>query len=123
MLNISELLDDPDFIQPINFGITTKTLSGETIQWKVYNNTCVQSAGGAALQRLDVGERTKDIQDVFTKEDFPLKNGDYMEYKGKKYRCITEDNFDDYGYYNGLFMLYSGAQDNTLPTPDPWGDV
>lgn len=120
MLNIRENLLDPDFIQPIEFGIVTTTMQGETVEWKTHNNTCVQSASGAVLQRLLEAERTKPSYDVFTLDSFPLKNGDYMMYKGQKYRCVTQDNFDDYGYYNGIFQLYSGAQDIENPTPDPW---
>lgn len=120
MLNIRENLLDPDFIQPIEFGIVTRSLDGESVEWLVHENTCIQSASGAPLQRLPELERSKPSYDVFTLDTFPLKNGDYLKYKGQTYRCVTQDNFEDYGYYNGIFQLYSGAQDTENPTPDPW---
>ena len=120
MLNIRENLLDPDFIQPIEFGIVTRSLNGESVEWLVHENTCIQSASGAPLQRLPELERSKPSYDVFTLDTFPLKNGDYLKYKGKTYRCVTQDNFDDYGYYNGLFQLYSGAQVKPDDDLDPY---
>jgi len=116
MLDISELLDDEDFIQTVEFGIVTQSTddSGgplETEQRDSHPNTNVQPASGASLQRLPEGERTKDVQQVFTKSSFPLKNGDYMYYDGKKYRCTTEENWSKYGYYDALFIRYEGSQE------------
>lgn len=108
MLDISELLDDPDFVQSIIFEHGT------------HPNTCVQPASGNALQRLPEGERSKPSYQVFTKSNFPIKNGDIMFYKGEKYRCVTDENWSDYGYYDGIFQLYSGAQEINHGGFDPW---
>lgn len=121
MLNISELLGDPFFIQTVEFGIITRDITGETESKATHKNTNVQPASGDTLERLAEGERSKPTMQVFTKESFPINNGDYMYYKGKKWRCVTDENWDDYGYYDGLFQLYSGAQDIETVTPDPWG--
>lgn len=116
MLNIAELLDDEDFIQTIEFDIVNQSTDGsgsplETTTPVVHHNTNVQPASGAVLQRLPEGERTKDIQQVFTKVSCPIKNGDYMRYKGVKYRCATTEDWSDYGYYDALFIRYSGSQE------------
>lgn len=120
MLNISEILDDEDFIQTVEFGIVVQTLDGESETRESHANTNVQPASGDVLERLDVGERSKPTMQVFTKEGFPIKNGDYMYFKNQKWRCVTDENWSDYGYYDGLFQLYSGAQDVESESPDPW---
>lgn len=125
MLDISELLDDEDFIQTVEFGIVNQLSNGdgeplETEVMDSHPNTNVQPASGAALQRLPEGERTKDIQQVFTKSSFPIKNGDYMYYDGIKYRCITKENWSKYGYYDGLFIRYEGSQEINSEGFDPF---
>lgn len=116
MINISEVLDDPLFIQPIEFGIiSNKTNSnGDVVETEVrstHANTNVQPASAAVLQLLPEGERTKEIYQVFTKAYFPLKNGDYMYYLGNKYRCYMIEKWEQYGYSDGIFIKYSGAQE------------
>lgn len=117
MLDISEVLDDEDFIQSVEFGILG---AGDVETKTVHNNTNVQPASGATLQRLPEAERTKPVLQVFTKSSFPIKNRDYMYFNGQKWRCITTEDWSQHGYYDGLFTLYSGAQDITNPTPDPY---
>ena len=150
MLDISEILDDPDFIQTVEFGIVSDTANPfgfdgffgnlgfdegcfvrlrepdaygnpqefESI-YRVWAN--VQPASANALQRLPELERSKPTLQVFTRKDFQISNGDYLYFGGNKYRCITTEDWSQYGYYDGLFTLYSGAQDITNTTPDPWG--
>lgn len=148
MIDISELLYDADFIQQVEFGIVSDTENpfgfnvdtnlgfGNGVfvrlreadgkgnaqeQESIYKTWAnVQPASGTALQKLPEGERSKPAYQVFTRKEFPISNGDYLYYKGKKYRCITDENWSDYGYYDGIFQLYSGAQDIKNNTPDPW---
>ena len=125
LLDISEILDDPDFIQTVEFGIVTQSSTGtgdplETEVRSSHDNTNVQPASGATLQRLPEGERTKDVLQVFTKSSFPIKNGDYMYYEGLKYRCITEENWSKHGYYDAIFIRYEGSQDITSEGFDPF---
>ena len=121
MLDISEILDDPDFIQTVEFGIVTRSLNGDTEVKKTHANTNVQPASGNALQRLPELERSKPTLQVFTKKEFKIQNGDFMYFKGQKWRCVTDEDWSQFGYYDGLFQLYSGAQEPSNPTPDPWG--
>ena len=116
LLDISEILDDPDFIQTVEFGIVTQSTNAtgdplETELRQSHDNTNVQPASGATLQRLPEGERTRDVLQVFTKSEFPLKNGDYMYFGGFKYRCITTENWTQYGYSDSIFIRYEGATD------------
>ena len=121
MLDISEILDDPDFVQTVEFGIVTRSLSGDTEVKKTHDNTNVQPASGNALQRLPELERSKPTLQVFTKKEFKIQNGDFMYFNNQKWRCVTDEDWHQYGYYDGLFQLYNGAQEPSNPTPDPWG--
>lgn len=125
MLDISEILDDEDFIESVEFGIVTRGQDSfgnpkDTEELKTHHNTNVQPASGNSLQRLPEGERSKPHLQVFTKKEFKIQNGDYMYYDGKKWRCVTDENWSRYGYYDGIFALYSGAQDIESETPNPW---
>lgn len=116
MLNIAELLDDDDFIQTVTFNLVQ---SDGTEKQVIHANTCVQPATANALQRLPELERSKPYLQVFTKTDCPIKNGDYMIFKGEKWRCVTDEDWSDYGYYDGIFVRYSGASDVDSEVPDP----
>lgn len=118
MLNIEELLDDDDFVQTVVF--TLVKADGTEIELS-HANTCVQPASGNALQRLPELERSKPYLQVFTKTNCPIKNGDYMTYKGEKWRCVTDEDWSDYGYYDGIFIKYTGASDINSEVPDPFG--
>lgn len=149
MLWIEELLFDKDFVQQVEFGIVSETENpfgfdeffgtlgfgqGAFVRlrepdehgnpqefesiYRVWAN--VQPASGNTLQRLPEGERSKPSLQVFTRHDFPISNGDYLYFKGRKYRCMTDEDWSDHGYHDGIFVLYSGAQDITNTTPDPW---
>lgn len=125
LLNISEILDDPDFIQTVEFGRIFSSTNdyGEPVELEIKNthsNTNVQPASGATLQRLPEGERTRDVLQVFTKSSFPIKNSDYMYFKGLKYRCITTEDWSEHGYYDGLFIRYEGAAEITSEGFNPF---
>lgn len=125
LLNISEILDDPDFIQTVEFGIVNQSTNndGDPLETEVrssHSNTNVQPASGATLQRLPEGERTRDILQVFTKSEFPTKNGDYMYFNNLKYRCVTTENWSQYGYYDSLFIRYEGAAEITSTGFNPF---
>ncbi len=116
MLDISELLDDEDFIQSVTFEVVTQstTSNGDPLETKstvTHHNTNVQPASGATLQRLPEGERTKDVLQVFTKTDLIIKTGDYMLFNGLKYRCVTTEDWSQYGYSDSIFIRYEGPQD------------
>lgn len=125
LLNIEELLDDEDFIKPVTFEIVTQSTTAtggplETTVQVTHDNTNVQPASGATLQRLPEGERTKDILQVFTKSSLVIKNGDYMLFNGRKYRCITTEDWSQYGYSDSIFIRYEGSQDINSEGFDPF---
>lgn len=149
LIDIEELLFDEDFIQDVEFGIVSDEVNpfgfdeffgnlgfdeGRFVRYrepdangnpKEYENIYrvwanVQPASGNALQRLPEGERSKPSYQVFTRKDFKISNGDYLYYQGNKYRCLTDENWSQYGYYDGIFVRYSGAQEIDSPGFDPF---
>lgn len=125
LIDIEELLDDEDFIQSVTFEVVTQstTSDGDPLETKstvIHRNTNVQPASGAALQRLPEGERTKDVLQVFTKTDLIIKTGDYMLFNGLKYRCVTTEDWSQYGYSDSIFIRYEGSQDINSEGFDPF---
>lgn len=149
LLDIEELLLDEDFIQEVQFGIVSSEVNpfgfdeffgnlgfgqGAFVRYRepdssgnpsefeniyqVWAN--VQPASGNVLQRLPEAERSKPSLQVFTRKDFKISNGDYLYFKGNKYRCIVDEDWSDYGYYDGIFIKYSGAQDINSEGFDPF---
>lgn len=124
MINISELLNDPFFTEPHKVGKTTRTLVNgkpvESVTWHTINaNT--QAVGDEALQQLAEAERFKPKLQFFTNA-MEVNIGDYLQIGDKKYRALTEADFNKYGYSDNIFTLYSGVEDigNGGFTP-PWG--
>lgn len=114
LIDISELLDDPLFVEPTEVGISTRGFDGlgnptETVAWQtVEANT--QTVGDDALQRLDPAERYKPTRQFFTNR-IEVREGDYFKEYGKVYRCITDQDFKKYGYSDCIGMLYNGVED------------
>jgi hypothetical protein len=118
MLNISEVLDDRDFVETVTFLLVQEDGTEKEV---THATTNVQPATANALQRLDVLERSKPYMQVFTKTSCPIKNGDYMIYNNEKWRCVTDEDWSRYGYYDGIFVRYVGASDVDSEVPNPLG--
>lgn len=114
MINISELLDDDLFIQPIEVGFTTRTIDSngdpqESVAWETLDCN-VQTVGDDQLQRLPEAERYKSSRQMFTNRK-EVRIGDYFKYRGQTYRCVADQDFDDYGYSDVIGILYNGTED------------
>lgn len=112
LLNISELLDDELFVEPHEVGITTRTIVDgnpvESVVWEtIIANT--QPLGDEQLQRLPEAERFKPNLQFFTNVR-SVKVGDYLRLGGKTYRAVTDQDFDEYGYADNIFILYDGVE-------------
>lgn len=113
LINISELLNDPLFVEDVEVGITTQSIVNgnpvESIQWVVLLAN-IQPLGDEALQRLPEAERFKAQYQFFTNVR-SVKTGDYLRMGGKTFRAITDQDFDKYGYADNIFILYDGVED------------
>lgn len=113
LIDISELLDDPLFVEPHEVGITTRTIMNgkpfESVEWvTIKANT--QAVGDEALQRLEPAERFKPNYQFFTNVR-SVKVGDYLKINDQTYRAVTDQDFDKYGYADNIFILYNGVED------------
>lgn len=113
MINISELLDDEDFIEPIEIGKTTRGFDSkgkptESVAWETVMCN-VQPVADDVLQRLDPAERYKPNRQLFTNR-IELRVGDYFKERDQVYRCITDQDFKKYGYSDCIGILYNGVE-------------
>lgn len=115
LINISEILNDPLFVEPIKVGITTRGfdargLPTETIAWQTVDAN-VQPLSDDQLQRLPEAERYKASRQFFTNK-LEVREGDYFKEYGKTYRCITDQDFKKHGYSDCIGIMYNGVEDN-----------
>lgn len=115
LINISEILDDPLFVEPVEIGIVTRGFDSfgnptESIEWKTLNAN-IQPVSDDQLQRLPEGEKYKPMRQLFTNK-IEVREGDYFKEFGKTYRCITDQDFKKHGYSDSIGVLYNGVEDN-----------
>lgn len=114
LINISEILDDPLFVEPIEVGITTRIISEDTglpyesVAWQTVKAN-VQTVSDDQLQRLPDAERYKPSRQFFSNQ-VELREGDYFKEFGKVYRCIADQDFKKHGYSDCIGILYNGAE-------------
>ncbi|WP_169753516.1 hypothetical protein [Campylobacter mucosalis] len=101
MINVNELLSDPDFCQTIQ-------RQDESF------NAVVQFLSSDEMQRLPEGERYKEAIRIDT--DFELFLKDIITYKGVNYRVIALQDWSEYGYKN-----FTAIRLNELQNPDSTG--
>ena len=114
LINISEILDDPLFVEPVEIGIVTRGFDSfgnptESIEWKTLNAN-IQPVSDDQLQRLPEGEKYKPMRQLFTNK-IEVREGDYFKEFGKTYRCITDQDFQKHGYSDCIGVLYNGVED------------
>lgn len=129
MIDLSELIDDPDFSQPGVFervhrkfnddGVVIETpsvdgwgrydgVTGDKTAFRKTMPAIIQPADKDDLERLPEGERHNPTLSVFTHEQ--ISAGDYLIYKGERWRAIGKSNWSDYGYYDSLFIRYEDTE-------------
>ena len=97
-----------DFVRPPP-GSPCQCTDSSSVAWETFDcNT--QPLGDEALQRLPEAERFKPSYQFFTNVK-SVKVGDYLRMGGKKYRAVTDQDFDKYGYADNIFILYDGVED------------
>lgn len=95
MININELLHDPDFAQSISRG-------SENF------NAVVQFLSNDEMLRLPEGERYKEHIRVDT--DFDLRLQDVITWNNVNYRVINFQDWSDYGYKNFVCVRFDGLE-------------
>jgi len=131
MLNIAELLSDPDFVQSVvvnrrvNQLVTTGDAAGEIgIQTFLLSvNMCVQPVKDPDdLNVLPEGQRSSKMMKFYSLvalhcDDGDLPSGstdaifDVVQWNGEKYKLLHVRNWADYGYYEAI-----GVNSERLPS-------
>jgi len=101
VININELIHDPDFKQIL-------------VRENEKFDAIVQYLSDDEMQRLPEGERYKDHIRIDT--DFGLNLQDVIVWHGIKYRIIYMQDWSDYGYKN-----YTGVRFDGLESDDSEG--
>ena len=107
MINVSELILDPEFNQKITLRISDKF--GENFTDKVIDSVVVPVTPQDLL-RLPEGERTAPSIKIYTLE--PVKLGDRFLFKGSEYRVLVSNDWSDYGVYNSISTKYVGTEND-----------
>lgn len=115
MLNIAELIHDPDFAQPF-------TVYRKTGQWAEgeYNQTeqqisfhgVVVAANTKDLLQVPEGDRVKGIMAFYATEPLLVTNevgtSDQVVWRSERYRLFQTWPYADYGYYKALGERMAG---------------
>lgn len=117
-LDVSFLMNDPDFVDPVSIVRRTTTINdygenqlGETTITAIAS---VQAADGETLASLPEAARLTDVRNIFTKTELIQdENGKYSDviiWQGKRYILMHVRPWDNFGagWFKGV-MQYEGA--------------
>lgn len=104
-LDVSELMSDPDFVDPIQVISQTTIVNnlGENILSSTVLNTIgsVQPADFKAVQKIPEALRTSDIRSFFFKgvitASAPGKYSDVLIFKGQRFQVLTVEDWSNFG--------------------------
>jgi len=104
-LDISDLLSDPDFVDPVS--IITRTSKPNSLGENVISETCtdsvgcVQPASGKTLQRLPEALRFANVSSFWLKSQIAVQEiGKYPEiivFRGRRYQIQMVFDWSNYG--------------------------
>lgn len=113
MINISELMFDPDFVQPV----LLKTQAVTTVDFQP-SEVVTAMPILASVQPADMKRLNKDAID-WTRRNLsvwsatPMEIGQFIEYNGEDYKVVMLMAWGDNGYYEAV------AEQTKLPTLVP----
>ena len=122
MINIAEMMSDPDFAQEYSGIRTTGTwVNGKfvTSSVNVYFYGPITAANVKDIQMLPEGDRVSGLMVFYTPEDNPFyvsQNNaeiegisDYLIWRGNRYKVLQVYPYDDYGYMKAIGTRIGGA--------------
>lgn len=98
MINVSELMFDPDFVQTVKLKtVSFTTVDFEPVRDVTVNNiaACIQVAD---MEILNTAAIDWSREYIMAHSHMPMDFGQYIEYKGRDYKIIRSNNYYDYGY-------------------------
>jgi len=115
VIDVSELMSDPDFVRAFSIMRPTLTVANEGVASSTYATTqltgIVQPASDNELKLLPEGSRLSDVIAVWSHSEIRAGDGSTIEsdvilVDGKRYRVIKADPWPDAGYYKVLAEGY-----------------
>lgn len=117
MINVGELIHDPDFCT--DFRIHRK-ISGEWSGGRQKQKDNIIKAEGVVtaatsedMELLSEGDRVHGLKTFYTDEEMKLTDNettsDICEYKGLRYRLLQVINCEDFGYYKAIGARIGGV--------------
>lgn len=112
LIDVTELLSDPDFIDPVS--IVSRTPIINNFGENTLNETSIQTVGsvqpasGKALQRLPQDLQISDMSSFWVKAEIavnePGKYTDVLVFKSRRYQVVTVFQWSNWGagYSEGL---------------------
>lgn len=100
VLDMSDLLSDPDFVVPVTLRRVSATMSDGTERTTYSDSTiqaCVQPATSYEVSLLPEGARLKNVLKVWSTTEVQCSAGaqDIIVYKGASYRAIKSEPWPD----------------------------
>lgn len=109
--NFNSIFRNPYFKQKVKFSLTTKVTNDfgqpDITEEEVNLISIVYPSTPDELAILPEGERYKSAYTVFTKRQ--VSHGNYMFYNGIRYKLMTMEPWNHYGYYASLAIRYDGS--------------
>ena len=117
MINVSELLCDPDFC--VEFKIVRNTGKRENRRWVAVDKPkliqvlgIVNSTSSEDIEMIPEGDRVQGLKTFYSGNEFRLTDdkttSDIVEYKGKRYRLLQVFDYSNNGYYKAIGTLQGG---------------
>ena len=111
MRHFNPIFKNPYFKQKVRFSIVSKETNDfgqpEITTDDVILTAIVYPSTPDELAILPEGERHKSAYTVFTKRK--VSHGDYMLYNGIRYKLMTMEAWNHYGYFASLAVRYDGT--------------
>lgn len=117
MINVGELIHDPDFCTELKIH---RKVSGEWIGGRQKQKDKVIEVEGIVaattsedMELLSEGDRIHGLKTFYTDTEFRLTDNettsDICEYKGLRYRLLQVFNCEDFGYYKAIGTRIGGV--------------
>lgn len=117
MLDVSEIFDDPDLAREADFEIRGGAFDADGEWVDEYTPATfvaiVHATKPDDLLLLPEGERHLPAKKVMTPSE--IKVGDFLLYKGARWRVSACSDWSDYGFYNAIATRHDGPAAPAAP--------
>ena len=109
MINVSELITDPDFCQPFTIIRTEGTWQNGLFVKQETQINVIGVAEPVTGKDLDIqieSDRANNVMTFYTLVELKVSPdgsiSDFILFNGKRYKLFQVSNYSDFGYYSGM---------------------